>query len=97
MATVGVALFTWWLVALSNGPAAYESFIKCITSPIGLVFPIGLTFAFFFHLSAGLRHFVMDSGAGFELTANRSWAWATVAVAVLLTALLWLIIFARMI
>lgn len=97
LATVGVALFTWWLVALSSGPAAYESFITCITSPLGLIFPIGLSFAFFFHLCAGLRHFVMDAGAGFELTTNRSWAWATLAVAAMLTALLWLTIFARMI
>ena len=51
--------------------------------------PIGLTWAFFQHLFSGLRHFVMDIGAGFELRTNKAWAIATMVGSVLLTALLW--------
>jgi len=93
LATVGVAAVTWWLVALASGSEAYETFHKCATSWMGWVVGIGLTFAWLLHLLAGIRHFVMDAGAGFELNANRTWAWATLLGAVLLTAAMWLLIF----
>jgi succinate dehydrogenase / fumarate reductase, cytochrome b subunit len=92
LATVGVIGLVWWLVAAASGPEAYATFIDWADSWIGYVFAVGLTFAFFFHLCAGLRHFVMDVGAGFELTANRNWAWITVAASVVLTGAVWLII-----
>ena len=92
LATVGVFALVWWLVAASSGAEAYEKFIGIATGWVGYVVLIGLTFAFFFHMAAGIRHFVMDLGAGFELKSNRTWAWATVIAAVLLTGLTWLII-----
>jgi succinate dehydrogenase / fumarate reductase, cytochrome b subunit len=95
LATVGTAMLVWWLVALASGPAAYGTFLGFTKSWYGMIFPIGLSFAFFFHLCAGIRHFVMDAGAGFELTTNRLWAWATMIASVLLTAALWLCILAR--
>ena len=60
-----------------------------------MVFPIGLSFAFFFHMCAGIRHFVMDAGAGFELKTNRNWAWGTIVASVLMTGTMWLIIFGK--
>jgi succinate dehydrogenase / fumarate reductase, cytochrome b subunit len=95
LATVGTAMLVWWLVALASGPAAYATFIGFAKSWYGLIFPIGLSFAFFLHMCAGLRHFVMDTGAGFELVTNRLWAWATMIASVLLTGALWLCILAR--
>jgi succinate dehydrogenase / fumarate reductase, cytochrome b subunit len=92
LATVGALALVWWLVAASSGETAYATFIGIATGWIGYVVLIGLTFAFFFHMAAGIRHFVMDLGAGFELKTNRTWAWATVATAVVLTGLTWLII-----
>ena len=47
------------------------------------------TWAFFQHTLSGLRHFVMDVGAGYELSTNKFWANVTVLGAVLLTALTW--------
>jgi succinate dehydrogenase / fumarate reductase cytochrome b subunit len=90
LATVGVAALVWWLVAAASGPEAYATFLGIATGWIGIVFAVGLTFAFFLHLSAGLRHFVMDAGAGFELQTNRAWAWASMIAPVILTAAVWL-------
>jgi succinate dehydrogenase / fumarate reductase, cytochrome b subunit len=92
LATVGVIALVWWLTAAASGKDAYNLFLDWADSWIGYVFAIGLTFAFFFHLCAGLRHFVMDVGAGFELKANRMWAWVTLAASIMLTAAVWLII-----
>lgn len=93
LATVGVMAFVWWLAAAATGPEAYAYFLSWATSWYGMIVPIGLTFAFYFHLAGGIRHFVMDLGAGFELKTNRTWAWGTLVSAVLLTALTWLFIF----
>lgn len=92
LATVGAAALVWWLVAAATGPEAYLYFMSWAKSWYGMIVPIGLTFAFFFHLAGGIRHFVMDMGAGFELKTNRTWAWAVIAIAVLLTAMTWLVI-----
>jgi succinate dehydrogenase / fumarate reductase cytochrome b subunit len=93
LATVGMVCLVWWLVSAASGPEAYGVFMGWAKHWIGYVFAIGLTFTFFFHLCAGLRHFVMDVGAGFELNANRLWAWATLIAPVLLTGATWLLIF----
>lgn len=93
LATVGMVCLVWWLVAAASGPEAYGVFMAWAKHWIGYVFAIGLTFTFFFHLCAGLRHFVMDVGAGFELNTNRLWAWATLIAPVLLTGATWLLIF----
>ena len=50
---------------------------------------IGLTWSFFQHLLSGIRHLVMDSGAGFELGINKTFAVLTIVGSVLLTAILW--------
>lgn len=97
LATVGVVALVWWLTAAASGKDAYDLFLVWANSWIGYVFAVGLTFAFFFHLCMGLRHFVMDVGAGFELGANRQWAWVTVAASVLCTAGVWLVILQKVI
>ena len=56
----------------------------------GIVVAVGLSWAFFQHLLSGLRHLVMDIGAGFEIEGNKFWAVMTLAGSLLLTAVLWL-------
>lgn len=50
---------------------------------------IGLTWAFFQHTLSGIRHLIMDSGTGFELTTNKRMAIATIVGSLLLTAGFW--------
>ena len=89
LATVGAAALVWWLMAAASGPEAYESFAGWAKHPVGLVIGVGLTWAFFQHLLTGLRHLVMDMGAGFELSTNKFWANAAIVGALLLTAAFW--------
>lgn len=92
LATVGAAALVWWLVAAASGEEAYESFAGVATSWVGIIVAVGLSWAFFQHLLSGLRHLVMDIGAGFEIQRNKFWATMTLAGALLLTAGLWLYI-----
>jgi succinate dehydrogenase / fumarate reductase, cytochrome b subunit len=89
LSIAGLALLTWWLMAISGGADAYNSFIKAMTHPVGLIVLVGLTWSFFQHLLAGIRHLVMDTGAGFELGVNKTFANLTIIGSILITTLLW--------
>jgi succinate dehydrogenase / fumarate reductase cytochrome b subunit len=89
LSIAGLAILTWWLMAIAGGAEAYATFVKCATSPLGLIVLVGLTWSFFQHLLSGIRHLVMDTGAAFELDTNKRFAILTIVGSVLLTALLW--------
>ncbi|MBR2173382.1 MAG: succinate dehydrogenase, cytochrome b556 subunit [Sphingopyxis sp.] len=109
LAIVGACMFLWWLGALAAGPDAYAAFLACvwhdpspevgivhqITNIVGKVVLVGLTWAFFQHLFSGLRHFVLDTGAGYELKTNKLWSIAVITAGVLATAATWLYIMAE--
>ncbi|MEO5577746.1 MAG: succinate dehydrogenase, cytochrome b556 subunit [Sphingomicrobium sp.] len=91
LAVAGLALLTWWLWALATGADDYEKFVKLAITPVGLMVLVGLTWAFWQHLLSGIRHLVMDTGAGYELRINRLFAALTIAGSLFLTALTWAI------
>lgn len=85
----GLGLLAWWLVAIAGGPEDYAIFASAATSPVGLLVLVGLSWAFFQHSFSGLRHLVMDIGAGYELKANRMMSIATIVASLVATAALW--------
>jgi succinate dehydrogenase / fumarate reductase cytochrome b subunit len=94
LATVGAIVLVWWLAAAASGEQAYQDFVGWARHPIGVIVGIGLSWALFQHSVSGVRHFVMDIGAGYELRTNKLWATLSVVIALVLTVLLWLYIFA---
>jgi len=95
MALVGLAVLVWWLGALASGPEAYGTFQAIMGSPLGLFVLVGLSWAFFTHLMSGMRHFVLDIGAGYELDVNRMWSIAAPVIGVVLTIAFWAAILIR--
>jgi succinate dehydrogenase / fumarate reductase cytochrome b subunit len=95
MALVGLGVLVWWLGALASGEAAYATFQGVMGSIPGMVVLVGLSWAFFTHMMSGLRHFVLDIGAGYELDTNRMWSIAAPVIAVVLTAAFWAAILLR--
>lgn len=89
LSVAGLAVLVWWLVAIAGGPEAYAIFRRFSTHPAGLFVLIGLTWVFFQHMLSGIRHLVMDTGAGFELDTNKRFAILTIVGSILLTAVLW--------
>ena len=106
LAIVGALLFLWWLYAIAAGPEAYAAFVAIVwkdpspeitlfhqvTNILGKVVLVGLTWAFFQHLFSGLRHFVLDTGAGYELKTNKLWSAVVIAAGLFATAATWLFI-----
>jgi succinate dehydrogenase / fumarate reductase cytochrome b subunit len=102
MATAGVLCFLWWLVALASGPEAYGVFHSWVIGGVDQAHPvvnglarlvgIGLTWVFFQHLCSGLRHLVLDTGAGYELKTNKTGALMTLVASTVITVAIWLTI-----
>lgn len=90
LAVVGGLGLVWWLAAAATGKEAYEAFLGHATSWYGYVVLVGLSWAFFQHLFSGLRHLVLDIGAGYELKTNKSWSLLIPALAALATVAFWL-------
>ena len=86
---VGLPVLLWWLGALASGPEAYETFASAASSPLGYVVLVGLSWAFFNHLASGIRHFVLDRGAGYEIDRNRIWSIVSLVLGIVLTAAFW--------
>jgi succinate dehydrogenase / fumarate reductase cytochrome b subunit len=89
MALVGLPVLLWWLGALASGPAAYATFTWAATSIPGYVVLVGLSWAFFNHFASGIRHFVLDIGAGYDVDANNRWSVVTTAGGIVLTGAFW--------
>lgn len=109
LAIGGGIVLVWWLMALAGGPEAYANFLYYMVQAapgdtwgnaaniLALLVLIGLTWAFFQHMFSGLRHFVMDLGAGYELKTNKSVAIFIPFASVIVTAAMWMFIFMRQI
>lgn len=93
LSVLGGVVLVWWLVAAASGPDAYETFTAAAGHWLGVLVLIGLSWAFFQHTLSGVRHLVLDAGAGFELSTNKFWANMTIVGSVLLTIALWAWIF----
>lgn len=95
MALVGLGVLLWWLGAMAGGAASYTNFQEIMGSPLGMVVLVGLSWAFFTHMTSGLRHFVLDMGAGYELTVNKTWSLASPFIGIFLTVLFWAVILTK--
>jgi succinate dehydrogenase / fumarate reductase cytochrome b subunit len=95
LAVVGLATLLCWLGCLVAGPDSYAAFEHQASSWYGMVILVGISWAFFNHLCSGLRHLVLDIGAGFELKTNTFWSLVTPAIGILLTAAFWLAVLNR--
>ncbi len=87
--SVGFIVLVGWLFDAAMGAETYAAMLSYLDTMVGKLLLMGWSFAFFFHLSNGVRHLVWDSGRGFEkATANAS-AWFALLLAIVLTALFW--------
>ena len=90
-ASVGFIVFVWWLMALASGPAAYESAMRLLSTPVAKLLLIGFTFSFVYHFCNGIRHLVWDTGRGLERAQARRSAAVVIVAALVITALVvWL-------
>lgn len=108
MATAGMLTLLWWLASIAGGPESYETFQAYVVSAgeeatgtqvaINWFFrllALGITYSFFQHMFSGIRHLLMDLGAGYELKTVRTWSIAVYIAALTATALVAMLVAAR--
>ncbi len=64
----GTILLIWWLVAAASGPAYFDFVNGIYGSFFGRIILFGYTWALLHHMIGGIRHFVWDTGRGFDLS-----------------------------
>jgi succinate dehydrogenase / fumarate reductase cytochrome b subunit len=92
LTVAGLAVLAWFLSALAGDHDGFTFFADHARHPIGLFVLVGLTWAFWQHFFSGLRHLVLDTGAGYELKINRLFSVLIIVGAIFATAVTWYLI-----
>ncbi len=87
----GTAIVACVLVAAATGADAYDYVTGLLAWWPGQIVLLGYTWALLHHLAGGLRHFIWDTGHGFDLKTIDLLSWATLAVSVTGTLIVWAI------
>jgi len=85
----GTLLLAAWLVAAAMGEQQFNMVNALFGHPIGKLVLVGYTWAIFHHMLGGLRHFVWDTGRGFEIWQVNLFAWLTIIGSISLTLATW--------
>jgi len=89
--TIGTILLSLWIISLANGADEFASVQSFIGSIFGQLLLLGWTFSLFYHLCNGVRHLYWDMGKGFEMESVYTSGYVTIAVAAILTVLVWVV------
>ena len=87
----GLLLLVWWLLAAATSDSYFAFVQGLFGSIIGRILLLGFTWALIHHGLGGLRHFLWDTGRGFDLKQVELMARANLAGSIILTILLWLL------
>jgi len=82
--SAGLLLLVYWLVSVAGGARSYARATRVLSLPLVKVIYAALIVAFCYHLVAGIRHLVWDTGHGLERAQSQRSAWLVVAVSLIL-------------
>jgi succinate dehydrogenase / fumarate reductase cytochrome b subunit len=85
----GTLLLAWWLIAVAQGPDALRLVNTVLGHPIGKLVLIGYSWALVHHMLGGIRHFIWDTGRGYNLGSVNLLSWLTILGSVAITVILW--------
>jgi len=83
--SVGLPLLVYWLMSVAGGAGSQARATRLLSLPPMKLVYAGLVVAFCYHLVAGIRHLVWDTGRGLERAQSRRSAWLVIAVSAALT------------
>ena len=86
--TAGLLVLLYWIMAILGGPETYERAEHALAHPIFKLVLAGFLFAFSYHLIAGIRHLIWDTGRGLEKRQSQKSAWLVGVLSVVLTLVL---------
>lgn len=88
--SAGLILLVYWLVAIASGSAAYRDAHAVLSLPALKAVYVILLATFSYHLFAGIRHLIWDTGHGIEREqSKRSAVLVVIASILLFVGLVW--------
>ena len=91
--TVGTLGLAWWLLAVAAGGESYGRAAALLASPLGLLLLGAFSLSLVYHLLNGLRHLAWDAGWGLDIPAVYTSGKVVAVLAVVLTAMIWVVAF----
>ena len=91
--TLGLVPLVCWFMALANGRESYARTAVVLGSPFFKLIYVLLAFSFSYHLVAGFRHLIWDTGGGLEKRQSQISAWVIVGISIVLTLVLVFVMF----
>jgi succinate dehydrogenase / fumarate reductase cytochrome b subunit len=85
----GTLLVAWVLIAAASGPDYFSFVTGLLGAWPGQIVLIGFTWALLNHAIGGLRHFIWDTGHGYELATIDLLSWGSLALSAAGTVLIW--------
>ncbi len=84
---LGAFLVSAWFMSLAISPACFAAVDGFMTSWFGDLIMTGSLWALWYHLLAGARHLLWDTGRGLEIETAEMLGWGVIGGSVLLTIL----------
>jgi succinate dehydrogenase cytochrome b subunit len=81
------ALLVYWLMSVAGGAGAQARAARLLSLPLMKLLYLACIAAFCYHLVAGIRHLVWDTGRGLERAQSHKSAWLVVGVSIALALL----------
>ncbi len=88
--SIGLVALIYWLLAVADGPRAQAHAQALLCTPLLRVFLAAMVISFCYHLVAGIRHLVWDTGHGLELPSVYRGGWFVIIFSVVLTVATWI-------
>ena len=94
--SVGLLALIYWLTCLARGARAYARAQELLGSDLARLVYAAVIAAFAYHLVAGVRHLIWDTGRGFG-PSEREWLVAANLIgSIAITVLLWIFVLLTM-
>lgn len=85
----GILFPAIWLLAAASGQDSLNTVNGLFASPMGLLILFGYSWSLIHHAVGGMRHFIWDTGRGFNIGAVRALSWATILLSITITGAIW--------
>jgi succinate dehydrogenase / fumarate reductase cytochrome b subunit len=84
--SLALILLVYWLNAVASGPGEYARALTLLGHPAFKLIYLALIAAFSYHLVAGIRHLIWDTGHGVDRVASKRSALVVVLASLALIA-----------
>ena len=86
--SLGLLLLVYWLMAVASGAQAQARAPHLLSLPVAKLVYAALIVGYCYHLVAGIRHLVWDTGRGLERAQSQRSAWLVVLSSIALMLVL---------